>query len=197
MNALEWKWLEINSMGSEQLYALLALRISIFVVEQQCPYQEADGLDHAAAHLIGQQEGKIMACLRLLPPDHDDTQGLQAAHRDRLGKSSVASGTRGVERSVHAVERSRLLPKTGAGKRNSFVCIGRVAVEATSRGSGLARQMMVMALDRAATLFPGHPVFVSAQTYLHDFYQSLGFVVSGDDYLEDGIPHLPMTLERR
>ncbi len=38
----------------------------------------------------------------------------------RLGKSSEASGTRGTERPFYAVERSRLSPKAGAGKRDSF-----------------------------------------------------------------------------
>jgi ElaA protein len=129
---------------------LLALRIAVFVVEQSCPYQEADGLDHAAVHLLGEHESEIMACLRLLPP----------------------------------------------GAENTSVQIGRVAVVGDARGSGLARKMMEKALNRAAEQYPGHAVFVSAQTYLCDFYQSLGFEVSGDGYLEDGIPHLPMTLTR-
>ena len=45
----------------------------------------------------------------------------QATRRPRLGKSSNASGTRGVVRLWHAVERSRLPPQAGAGKRDSFV----------------------------------------------------------------------------
>jgi hypothetical protein len=44
----------------------------------------------------------------------------QATRRPRLGKSSGASGTRGVVRSSRAVERSRLPPQAGAGKRDSF-----------------------------------------------------------------------------
>ena len=48
----------------------------------------------------------------------------QATRRPRLGESSEASGTRGVVRSLHAVERSRLPPKAGAGKRDSFLGIG-------------------------------------------------------------------------
>jgi hypothetical protein len=44
----------------------------------------------------------------------------QATRRPRLGKSSEASGTRGVERPLNAVERSRLPPQAGAGKRDSL-----------------------------------------------------------------------------
>ena len=39
------------------------------------------------------------------------------------------------------------------------------------------------------------PIRVSAQAYLQQFYESLGFNRVGDDYMEDGIPHLPMRRE--
>ena len=45
----------------------------------------------------------------------------QATRRPRLGKSSEASGTRGVVRLWYAVERSRLPPQAGAGKRDSLL----------------------------------------------------------------------------
>ncbi len=45
----------------------------------------------------------------------------QATRRPRLGKSSKVSGTRGARRLLHAVERSRLPPKAGAGKRDSLI----------------------------------------------------------------------------
>jgi ElaA protein len=149
MAKMKWYWLHIDDMSSRELYALLAMRVSIFVVEQDCPYPELDNLDQDAAHLVGYLDGDVAACLRLLPP----------------------------------------------GINESRVRIGRVAVAPEVRATGLARKMMKMAIDRAADYFPGQPVFVSAQTYLRDFYLSLGFVVSGDEYLEDGIPHLPMTLD--
>ena len=48
----------------------------------------------------------------------------KATRRPRLGKSSGASGTRGVVRTLHAVERSRLPPQAGAGKGDSFYGFG-------------------------------------------------------------------------
>lgn len=52
-----------------QLYALLAARQAVFVVEQNCPYQDADGLDPACLHLWqSDAQGRILAYARLLPP---------------------------------------------------------------------------------------------------------------------------------
>lgn len=51
-----------------------------------------------------------------------------------------------------------------------------------------------MALEKAYRDFPSCVVCLSAQTYLREFYESLGFRVCGDEFLEDGIPHIPMQI---
>lgn len=66
--------------------------------------------------------------------------------------------------------------------------IGRVVTAADRRGEGLGRRLMTETLDRI-----GHrPLLLHAQCHLEPFYASLGFERSGEDFLEDGIPHLPM-----
>ncbi|MBL1376840.1 GNAT family N-acetyltransferase [Zobellella iuensis] len=72
------------------------------------------------------------------------------------------------------------------------VWIGRVAVAAQARGQGLARQLMRRAMAAAAGRWPGYPLRLGAQTYVRDFYLSLGFAPLGPEYLEDGIPHQQM-----
>ncbi|MEJ3743587.1 GNAT family N-acetyltransferase [Actinomycetes bacterium KLBMP 9797] len=66
--------------------------------------------------------------------------------------------------------------------------IGRVVVAAHARGSGLAGRLMAAALavvgDRACVL--------NAQTLATGLYERYGFVASGPEFLEDGIPHIPM-----
>ncbi|RMH37242.1 MAG: GNAT family N-acetyltransferase [Gammaproteobacteria bacterium] len=70
--------------------------------------------------------------------------------------------------------------------------IGRVVVAPAHRGQGLATQMMRHAIRHCAQHYPGQDLFLSAQTYLVTFYQSLGFVSVGAPYLEDGIEHIDM-----
>jgi len=50
----------------DELYAILKLRVSVFVVEQQCPYQEADNLDQDAIHVWLEDGDGIEAYLRIL-----------------------------------------------------------------------------------------------------------------------------------
>ena len=78
--------------------------------------------------------------------------------------------------------------------------VGRVCVSPDQRGEGLGHQLIERALDvckeRAAGIDPEHPaqVRLNAQERLEEFYQSHGFARCGDNFDEDGIPHVPMTL---
>ncbi|MCW8857944.1 MAG: GNAT family N-acetyltransferase [Kangiella sp.] len=52
-------------MSKKELYDLLQLRIAVFCVEQNCPYQDLDGLDKNAMHLLAYDDGKMVGYLRL------------------------------------------------------------------------------------------------------------------------------------
>jgi len=67
--------------------------------------------------------------------------------------------------------------------------IGRVATAAAARGRGLAADLMRVALERCA----GRLVRLDAQAHLEGWYARFGFVVDGPGFLEDGIPHVPMS----
>lgn len=70
--------------------------------------------------------------------------------------------------------------------------IGRVATAPAARGTGLAAMIVRHALDLVAADDPAADVVLDAQAYLADWYARLGFQRDGDDYVEDGIPHVPM-----
>ena len=67
--------------------------------------------------------------------------------------------------------------------------LGRVATHRDHRGHGYAAQLVEEGLRRLGD----GPVHIGAQAHLEGWYARLGFVRSGPDYLEDGIPHLPMV----
>ena len=56
-----------DELDVETLYAILKLRVDVFVVEQNCPYAELDGHDIKALHLYVQDKSKIIAYARILP----------------------------------------------------------------------------------------------------------------------------------
>lgn len=66
--------------------------------------------------------------------------------------------------------------------------IGRVATAQGHRGRGYAAAVVQAAIDRIGD----HPIQIGAQAHLQGWYERFGFVRDGPDYLEDGIPHLPM-----
>lgn len=70
--------------------------------------------------------------------------------------------------------------------------IGRVCTAQVARGTGIGVELMQQALRLIHAHWPQADCQIGAQSYLRKFYERLGFAINGDEYLEDGIPHLPM-----
>ena len=70
--------------------------------------------------------------------------------------------------------------------------IGRVLVCKNNRNHNYGTQLMEVSIKAIKTKFKESKISISAQTYLKQFYNNLGFKVSGEEYLEDGIPHIAM-----
>lgn len=65
---LFYQCLAFEELSLEQLYQIMTLRLEVFVVEQNCPYLDADGKDHASWHLLGTNAaGELLAYTRLVP----------------------------------------------------------------------------------------------------------------------------------
>ena len=64
---MEWSYQNFNALSGSEVYEVLQLRVSVFVVEQACPYQEIDGYDQASIHISCRDEKGIAAYARLLP----------------------------------------------------------------------------------------------------------------------------------
>ena len=137
-----------NELNIKELYNLLQLRAEIFVVEQDCVYNDLDGNDEMAHHLLAIEDNEVIGYLRILPPD----------------------------------------------TRFSEASIGRLVVSKNHRFKGLARELMIFAKEWIYTEWHASRIQLSAQKYLKGFYQSLGYQIISDEYLEDGIPHLKMEL---
>lgn len=65
---MKWILKPFVDLTSRELYAILQLRSEVFIVEQNCPYQDCDNKDLNAFHLMGIQEGRLLAYSRLLAP---------------------------------------------------------------------------------------------------------------------------------
>ncbi|HQX96425.1 MAG: GNAT family N-acetyltransferase [Chitinophagaceae bacterium] len=68
MSAINWAFKKFEELTSSELYAIMQLRNEVFVVEQNCVYQDADNKDLLSYHLMGWNQQKLVAYTRILAP---------------------------------------------------------------------------------------------------------------------------------
>ncbi len=141
-----WQLKTFEALSSKELYAILRLRNEVFVVEQNCVFQDADDKDADSYHLMGWIGDDLAAYTRIVP--------------------------RGI-----------------AFPYNS---IGRVVTSPKYRKTGAGKALMQKSIDVCDALFDKQPIKIGAQLYLLKFYESFGFVQTGEVYDEDGIDHIHM-----
>ena len=93
LDTISWQFSDFNDLSPRDLYAALQLRQMVFIVEQTCPYLDADGLDAAARHLFGWLprvgEPLLAAYVRILPPGAkymEPSVGRVVTHPELRGK---------------------------------------------------------------------------------------------------------------
>lgn len=97
---MNWNIKSFAELSQEELYRILKLRVDVFVVEQECPYPELDGKDERAYHLIGREEGQIIAYSRLfLPGDYFEEAAIgRVIVKEEYRKKDI--GTKMLKRSI-------------------------------------------------------------------------------------------------
>jgi len=68
MSAINWNFKKFEELTPSELYAIMQLRNEVFVVEQNCVYQDADNKDLLSYHLMGWNQQKLVAYTRILAP---------------------------------------------------------------------------------------------------------------------------------
>lgn len=141
-----WKTKGFDALSLNELYQILRLRELVFIIEQECAYDDLDYKDQKALHVMGSVNGTIVAYSRIFK----------------------------------------------AGDYLESASIGRVVVRKDYRGHQFGQELMHKSIAEVHKYFNDTKIVISAQCYLIQFYENLGFVISGEQYLEDGIPHISM-----
>lgn len=90
MHSINWSYKTFDQLQPGELYEIIQLRIEVFVVEQQCNYQDLDGKDAASVHVMGKDSsGKLVAYCRIVPP------GISYADTASIGRVITAPSHRG------------------------------------------------------------------------------------------------------
>jgi ElaA protein len=146
---LNYTCLHFEDLAPGELFDILALRQEVFIIEQNCIYQDADSYDKKCWHIMGQDfDNKLLAYSRIF-------------YDEQL----------------------------------SVIHIGRVVTNKEIRRAGEGKTLMQNSIEFAIELYGKCAIKISAQTYLKHFYINLGFEIKGNEYLEDGIPHIAMELQ--
>ena len=135
-----------NQLTTTELYEILKARAEIFVVEQNCIYQDLDDIDYRSLHIFYKSDRKIIAYLRAFEKDS----------------------------SAKIVQMGRVLTLT--------------------HGTGLGGKLLKEGLFQIKEKLNPSSIYIEAQCYATGFYEKEGFVISSDEFLEDGIPHVEMIL---
>ena len=64
---MKWHYKKFDELTTEELYEILRLRVLVFVIEQNCPYDECDKKDYNTIHLFATDNNTITAYARILP----------------------------------------------------------------------------------------------------------------------------------
>lgn len=135
-----------NQLSVSELYDILHMRSEVFVVEQNCIYQDIDYKDQKAIHVLLKKNKELIGYTRIF----------------------------------------------NKGDYFKNASIGRVLVSKNNRKNNYGSQLMEASIKVIKTKFKASKISISAQTYLKQFYNNLGFKITGEEYLEDGIPHIAM-----
>lgn len=145
---ITFKIKKFDEFSIHELYAVLNLRATVFVVEQNSAYLDLDYYDQKALHILGYVDEKLVAYTRIF-------------------KSNV---------------------------KCTLASIGRVVVARDFRKFGCGHDLVQFSIKSVEKEFQEKNIHISAQLYLKKFYESHGFVAIGEEYLEDGIPHIAMEI---
>ena len=136
-----------NELTTTELYEILKSRNEIFVVEQNCIYQDLDDIDYRSLHIFYESNERIEAYLRAFVKDSS----------------------------------------------SNIVQMGRVLT--LTHGTGLGGQLLQEGISQIKEKLNPSSIYIEAQCYATGFYEREGFVISSDEFLEDGIPHVEMILK--
>ena len=146
--SVNFQYKKFNNLSLKEIHDLFLLRSKVFVVEQNCIYQDIDGKDEKAEHILGRNNKNIIAYARILKENEPN-----------------------------------------------YISIGRILVSKNERGNSLGNKLLQFTLQKIHEKDPNTPIKISAQAHLEKFYNKHGFNRKSDIYMEDGIPHISMTLE--
>lgn len=145
---METALLEFSKLTTRQLYDLLALRQKVFIIEQNCPYDDIDGYDQKALHLLFYSGKNLAAYIRIFPPNIKFKES--ALGRIVVAKNFRGTGlgkeliTKGIEVTFQKFEKSPIRIEAQAKLEDYYTTYGFKAEGKTYSVDGINHIQMVL-----------------------------------------------------
>ncbi len=101
---IAWQLKTFEELSPAELYAILQLRIAVFILEQECLFQDADDKDQCSFHLMGWKDGKLAAYTRLVPPGEIYNEPSIGRVVTSAAERKTGAGRELMKRSIEACE---------------------------------------------------------------------------------------------
>ncbi len=178
-----------NELTAEELYEILKSRNEIFVIEQECIFQDCDDRDYGY-HVLGRNEsGRVAAYMRIYEID-------EAPDVILIDGKAIWSGNLTEEQLKAGTKMPDYHDGSGEGKANGenvrTVQMGRVLT--LEHGTGLGKILLEEGIQTAWNQMGADRIFIEAEDYVEGYYAKAGFVRTSDVFLKDDIPHIHMEL---
>lgn len=163
----------LKQMTPEQVYEIMRARNAIFVVEQECVYQDCDDCDYGQHVFYEDEDGKVHAYMRIYEVTDADMDDFELM--DENGKGTGET----------------IRYKVKPGKKT--VQMGRVLT--IKHGEGLGGELLREGIKVARDEMGADIIYIEAESDVIGYYEREGFVLCSEELLKDDIPHKMMELE--
>ena len=193
---MEFRSKKFDDLTAEELYEILKSRNEIFVIEQECIFQDCDDRDYGY-HVFGRDEsGRVAAYMRIYEIDQEPDVILldgQAIWSGNLTEEQIQAGQKMAD--YYAVGDDNPVDEAfcrPAKEDARTVQMGRVLT--LEHGKGLGKELLEEGIRTAWELMGADRIFIEAEDYVEGYYTKAGFVRTSDVFLKDNIPHVHMEL---
>ena len=181
---------KFEELTAEELYEILKSRNEIFVIEQECIFQDCDDRDDGYHVFCRNDEGRVAAYMRIYEIDKEPDVIIydgQAIWSGNLTEEQIREGTKMAD--YHDASGS------GDSRREGnirTVQMGRVLT--LEHGKGLGGLLLQEGIRTAWDIMGADRIFIEAEDYVEGYYTKAGFARTSDVFLKDDIPHVHMEL---
>ena len=180
---------QFSELSAEEVYEILKSRIEIFVIEQECIFQDCDDRDYGYHVFCRDEAGRVAAYMRIYEIEEEPDVIL-------LDGKALWSGNLTEEQIKKVNKMPDFCDASGISQERRenarTVQMGRVLT--LEHGKGLGKDLLEAGIQTAWNQMGADRIFIEAEDYVEGYYTKAGFTRISDVFLKDDIPHIHMEL---